>query len=63
MPVYLPPRRLRNQSDDGADKYSQAALLTYAKAAEEDGRHAYASDIRELATRVGEDSPWCKSPE
>lgn len=44
------------------DKYAQAALLAYAKAAAADDPE-YAADVRELAARAGPASRWCKKPD
>ena len=43
------------------DKYAQAALNAYVEAVEGDDPE-YAEEVRELANRAGEDSPWCHTP-
>jgi hypothetical protein len=44
------------------DKYAQAALNAYVEAVGDDDPE-YAAEVKELADRAGEDSPWCKEPD
>ena len=48
------------------DKHAQAALNAYVESILDDFDYVdneYAKDIKELADRSGEDSPWCKAPD
>lgn len=45
------------------DKYAQGALLEYAAAAERDGDTEWGQEIREMASRAGSNSQWCKKPD
>ena len=44
------------------DKYAEEALLAYANAAEKDDPE-WANEVREMASRAGKNSPWCKAPD
>lgn len=44
------------------DKYAAAPLQAYADAANVDDQE-YASQVRELASRAGSNSPYCKAPD
>lgn len=44
------------------DKHARAALLAYAESAAKDDPE-YAAEIRALADRAGEKSPFCKQPD
>lgn len=45
------------------DKYAQGALCDYANAAEADGEWEYGKEIRNMASRAGPASKWCKKPD
>lgn len=45
------------------DKYSASALFGYADAADRDGEHEFAAEIREMAFRAGPAHPDCKKPD
>lgn len=45
------------------DKYAQGPLCEYATAAELDGEWEYGKEIREMASRAGPASKWCKRPD
>jgi len=44
------------------DKHAEAALLAYAESVQKEDPE-FASEIKELASRAGENNPWCKSPD
>jgi hypothetical protein len=44
------------------DKWTAPALLAYADAAQDEDPE-YAEEIRQLATRAGRNSPFCKRPD
>jgi hypothetical protein len=44
------------------DKYSAAGLAAYADAAERDDPE-FAAEVREMLSRAGPNSPWCKRPD
>lgn len=47
------------------DKHARSALLAYAGSVLEsvDGDEEYANEVRELASRAGPMSPYCKAPD
>jgi hypothetical protein len=45
------------------DKYAMAALYAYAHAAELDGEHEWADEVRALAARSGPAHPLCHTPD
>jgi len=44
------------------DVHSKAALLAYAESINSEDPE-FAEEVRDLASRSGTDSPWCKSPD
>jgi hypothetical protein len=45
------------------DKYASGPLAIYATACEMDGEWEFGREVRELASRAGPNSPFCKRPD